>query len=159
MSPVEAFVTGIKIFDQPWSVDFRRVKGQTAAMHPNLIILAVQRSPWWSALQKVAWFSFDPCHKRFYTGHISDYPLLMNVRFVNYNSFHPDVSTFCLTDISYMTLLHMKLSNAFPLLHMPTDSNTYWSQWASANVDNCESRNAGTRNGTRNGNKIQVRRK
>ena len=62
-------------------------------------------------------------------GHISDHPLLMNVRFENYMvELHPDVSTFCLPDISYMTLLHMivmKLSSAFPL-HMTTDANTYW---------------------------------
>ena len=86
----------IKIFDQQnvclivWSealdcLIFLRVKGQRSnCSHAFLILdfcsLEVPLIPWKSAL--IAWFYFDPGCKRFYTGHISDYPLFI-VWFMN----------------------------------------------------------------------------
>ena len=92
ISPVEAFTTGIKIligekcawsldrpFWGPWSLDFLRVKGQIVAAHSWSLIFTVRRSPWsldrLSKSALITWFCFDPGRKRFYTGHISDYPL------------------------------------------------------------------------------------
>ena len=62
------------------SLIFLRVKVEIVAMHSWSLIFTVRRSPWSidqlskSALS--AWFCFDPSCKHFYTGHISDYPLL-----------------------------------------------------------------------------------
>ena len=93
MSPVEAFATRIKIFDQqqkcawlldwpswgPWLLDFLQVKGQIVATCSWSLIFKVPRSTWsldWlSKSALIAWFYFDPGHKHFYTEHISDYPL------------------------------------------------------------------------------------
>ena len=83
-----AFVTRIKIFDQQkvcliaWSALLRPLiawffMDQRSKCWP--LIFAVRRSPWsldWlSKSALITWFYFDPSRKRFYTGHISDYPL------------------------------------------------------------------------------------
>ena len=59
---------------------FEKVKGQIAAAHSWSDDFAARRLPW--SLDQppkralIAWFNFDPCHKHFYMGHISNYPLL-----------------------------------------------------------------------------------
>ena len=90
MSQVEAFATGIKMFDRQkvclivpfwsfWSLDFQWVKVKLLPCVLNPLIFAVWRSPWsldWlSKRTLIAWFNFDPVCKRFYTGHISDVSL------------------------------------------------------------------------------------
>ena len=69
MLPVEAFVTGIKIFDWAKSVFdiFYRSKVSLKPYIFNSLIFTVRRLP-----SLIAWFNFDPGHKRFYTGHIGD---------------------------------------------------------------------------------------
>ena len=78
----------IKVFDQQkgclivpfwgsWSLDFQWSKVKLRLRLLDCWFLAVWRSPW-SLDQSpkralIAWFSFDPGRKRFYTGHISDY--------------------------------------------------------------------------------------
>ena len=86
MSPIEAFATAIKFFDQQkvclivpfwgsWSLDFQGPKVKLQQHVLDRWFLAVWRSPW--SLDRplkralIAWFSFDPGRKRFYTGHIS----------------------------------------------------------------------------------------
>ena len=97
MLPVEAFVTGIKVFDLQKSVldrliicfwssqllDFWRVKGQIAATHSwsdDFSSLEVALIPWSVPNETlITWFNFDPGHKHFYMGHITYkwlYPLL-----------------------------------------------------------------------------------
>ena len=86
MSLVEVLVTAIKFFDWQkvcliaWSFPFEavdrfawfpRIKGQIAATHSWLL----QFRGHLDLLPKRAWFNFDPGCKRFYTGHLSDYPL------------------------------------------------------------------------------------
>ena len=92
MSPVEVFVTRIKIFDQQkvclivwlcllklliaWFFYWSKVKLKLRVL--DLLIFAVRRSRWSRRLSKralIARFNFDSSHKRFHTGHISDYPL------------------------------------------------------------------------------------
>ena len=95
MSPVEAFVTAIKMFDRQkvcliaWSfpseaLDHLIFKGQSQKVKLqlhilDLMILAAQRPPWSLDCPPkralIAWFNFDPGRKRFYTRHMSDYPL------------------------------------------------------------------------------------
>ena len=66
MSPVEAFVTGTKMFD--------RQKNRLIIPFKALyrLIFTGQRS---NQLSKRVLINVDPCHKRFYTEDISDYPL------------------------------------------------------------------------------------
>ena len=92
MSPVEAFAIAIKLligkkcawsldhsFWGSWRLDFQ---GSKVKLQPHILdywFLAVWRSPqsldWPPKRALIAWFNFDPGHKRFYTGPISDYPL------------------------------------------------------------------------------------
>ena len=90
MLPVEAFATGVRIFKQQEVCLIVHSKGlerlilyrSKVELEPhNLdhLIFAVWRWPWFldwfSKRALIAWFNFDPSHKRFYTGHISDYSL------------------------------------------------------------------------------------
>ena len=105
MSPIEAFATAIKMFDRQilcliawsfsfwgsWSLDFSGSKVKSQPHIFDLLILATRRPPW--SLDRpplIAWFNFDPGCKRFYAGHISDYPLfsgppkeLLQIRYLN----------------------------------------------------------------------------
>ena len=78
MLPVEAFATGIKVFDRQkvcliaWLL---QVKGQIAVS--RFLQFGGYLNPLISSHKKalITWFNFDPSQKRFYTGHTSDYPL------------------------------------------------------------------------------------
>ena len=89
-SPVEAFVTTIQDFWSSkrvldcsivhfwgtWSLGFQQLKVKLKLDLLILSSLEVTLTPW-SPPQNglITWFKFDSGHKRFYMGHISDYPL------------------------------------------------------------------------------------
>ena len=90
MLPVEAFATGVRIFKQQEVCLIVHSKGlerlilyrSKVELEPHdldHLIFVVWRWPWFldrlSKRALIAWFNFDPDHKRFYSGHISDYPL------------------------------------------------------------------------------------
>ena len=90
MLPVEAFATGVRIFKQQEVCLIVHSKGlerlilyrSKVELEPHdldHLIFAVWGWPWFldrlSKRALIAWFNFDPDHKCFYSGHISDYPL------------------------------------------------------------------------------------
>ena len=117
MSPVEALATVIKFFDRQkvcliaWlfpseALDRLISRGSKVTLQPHIVdcwFLAVWRSPW--SLDRppkralIVWFNFDPGGKRFYTGHISDYPLtffgIMVVWIPNNRSLGPRIERLC----------------------------------------------------------------
>ena len=61
-------------FWSSWSLDFFRLKFKLQPS--NFIPRGVTLIPWLVFKEAlITWFNFDPSCKRFYTGHISDYPL------------------------------------------------------------------------------------
>ena len=104
MSPVEAFATGIKNFDQ-WKSSLiawllrsealdhlilQEFKGQNVATPAKYLrkcvdrLILVAQNPSWSLdrlLKRmlIAWFHFDPGRKHFYRRCLCDYPLLFGV--------------------------------------------------------------------------------
>ena len=64
-----------------WNVDFLWVKVELEPFILDPFIFAVHRLILWSALRRalIAWFNFYPSCKRFYMGHISDYPLQLHL--------------------------------------------------------------------------------
>ena len=124
MLPVEAFVTGIEVFDLrliDWSfasealdnlLDFWRVKGQIAATHSwsdDFSSQEVALIPW--SVPKgtlITWFNFDPGHKHFYMGHITYkwlYPLVRGVALTRYLVYLSSTVDLTLPFVTYILIL------------------------------------------------------